>query len=641
MLDAALVSPAVESTPDDQACLQALNWTLAETAEVLLRYTFRRRGHDPAEAHWTALRAVLETFQAMANGTADPVVYLASLDPGFGKSSAIVAAAVAMSTMPRYSDTGVLIAVGRLDEARSLIAEMKAWGNDLPVAARTSDGVTNDLSTCDPDAAQILVVSQQALELQTRGRAFGDVSAFFYRGKPRQVRAWDEAWEAGKAITLERDTMLALLDPARKISFDFRNAIEELTDQLRAAEHDALLPVPDWTASFGVSEADLLAQLQGIEGEYQNRRQATASGLFSIGGRTIRVHRENYAANGQGRVFVSFEETHPRDFAPLLVLDASIRVRQTYQDGIAFRGLRQLPAAVQDYSPLTVHLWETSASRSGWKGNGDALVEGIVATIQQEPSERWLVVLHKQLRHGVDVTAQIRRQLPPSMVDNVHFLTWGRHAGTNAYRHFENVLLASNYFLPPLTYLAKTHVARGQLPEVHGFVEGQEVRETMWGEHRNDLLQAACRGRCRQSDGNACKAMDLWIIAARASGIPRPETIDRIFPGARTVRWQPIKPTLRGRAVDAATELDRLMKEEDRLTSPDDFVSYGKLAQAFAMRPASFISRIGKRDDWQAHIVSLGLVEDEQVGRRGGHPQVGLRMALDGEATDRFEDGDA
>ena len=134
--------------------------------------------------------------------------------------------------------------------------------------------------------------------------------------------------------------------------------------------------------------------------------------------------------------------------------------------------------------------------------------------------------------------------------------------------------------------------------------------------------------------------MSLWIIAARSSGIPRPETIDCIFPGARTVRWQPVKPKLSGRAVDAAAALDRLVKEEDRLATPEDFVTYGKIAEAIGYRADNFTKRVALRDDWQAHIASEGLVEDRQVGRRGARPHVGLRLALEGEAVARFGDHD-
>ena len=649
MLDAALALSTAEPALDDQTrFIPQPSWTLSETAEHILRNTFAEHGHSPAEAHWDALREIPTTMQAMADGTAEPNVFLASLCPGLGKSSAVVATAVALTTMEAYRDVGILVAVGRLAEAQSLIKAMQKAGIGPLVAAKTSDDATNMLSGCAPEDAPVLIVTQQALELQTRRRPFAEVAALHYRGKVRACRVWDELWEPGRVLTLERDDLQGLLAPARKISFPFRNAIEALTDRLRSAEHDTLLPIDDWEEKFGVSEADLLGALHGLEGEHQNTRQATASGLFAMSGRTIRVHRENYAEGGQGRVFVSYEETHPADFAPLLVLDASIRVKQTYQDAIAFRGLNLLRSATKDYSPLTVHLWTTSASKTGWRENGDTLLDGIVSTILTKPAERWLIVGHKQLRRGVDVPKQMMKALPPSMRGRVSFIGWGRHAATNEFRDYENVILASNFFLPSLTYLAKTHMARGHLPELHGFADSEDVRETTWGEHRHNIVQAACRGRCRQSDGERCASMSLYIIAAASSGIPRPETIQRMFPGARTVRWCPLPPKLRGRAVDAAAVLERLMEEESRLTELGDFLSYGKLlellkavdSKAASLRCDHFIQRVTERDDWQNHIVALGLVEETHPNPRGGRDLRGLRVAEVGNVTERFVEHD-
>ena len=641
MLDALAPPPAVAARDGQtHAFIPSPSWTLAETAEAILTATFDKRGHYPSADHWNALRDILATIQSMADGTAEPSVFLASLCPGLGKSSAIVAAATALSTLERYDGVGMLVAVGRLAEARALVGEMRSAGIGHTVAVRTSDAETNAMSGCLPDDAAVLVVTQQSLELLTKRRPFNDVSALFFKGRPRACKAWDELWEPGLSLTLERDDISGLLVPARQVSYDFRNALEDLHSQLVVSDHDAVLAVPDWEEQFGVSEQDLLAQAQG------KRQSEAATALFALSGRAIRVHRENYAKGGQGRVFVAYKETHPADFSPLLVLDASIRVKQTYRDAITFRDVTPLRSAVKDYSPLAVHLWTTAASKTGWNANGDALLDGIVSTIAKKPNERWLVVGHKQMRRGVDVPKQILRSLPPSMTDRVSFLSWGMHFATNQFRDYENVLLASTYFLPALAYTALTHMARGQHPEIHGFADVDAIRETTWGEHRHNIVQAACRGRCRQSDGDRCAPMDLYVIAAASSGIPRAETIQQMFPGARTVRWCPIPPKLRGRAVDAATALDSLMTADKRLTDPDDFLSYGKLVETMkaadprsaSLRPDNFIERVAKRDDWQNHIVALGLAEATAPNPRGGRPLVGLRVASGDDAAERFDD---
>ena len=64
---------------------------LAKTALASLQATFRTRGHRPGTAHVDALQHLLETMEDMAYGTAARNVFLASLCPGIGKSSSVVA----------------------------------------------------------------------------------------------------------------------------------------------------------------------------------------------------------------------------------------------------------------------------------------------------------------------------------------------------------------------------------------------------------------------------------------------------------------------------------------------------------------------------------------------------------------------
>jgi hypothetical protein len=54
-----------------------------------LRSTFAQYGHQPSEAMWAAVRALLQTLEDMANGNLDRLAYLSSLDPGVGKTETV------------------------------------------------------------------------------------------------------------------------------------------------------------------------------------------------------------------------------------------------------------------------------------------------------------------------------------------------------------------------------------------------------------------------------------------------------------------------------------------------------------------------------------------------------------------------
>jgi len=87
----------------------------------------------------------------------------------------------------------------------------------------------------------------------------------------------------------------------------------------------------------------------------------------------------------------------PKGIEPILVLDASARVRSTYAQWQEKRGgIVQLRPAPKRYDNLTVHVWDRSGSKGAFRMKGAELVEGIAETINSKPEgEGWLVIGHK------------------------------------------------------------------------------------------------------------------------------------------------------------------------------------------------------------------------------------------------------
>jgi hypothetical protein len=78
----------------------------------------------------------------------------------------------------------------------------------------------------------------------------------------------------------------------------------------------------------------------------------SATKLWSMGGRSVRLYRDEY----HGSTTISYYEVLPREFPPLLVLDASGELRETYKVWAEGRkDLELLPTAERDYSSLTIH----------------------------------------------------------------------------------------------------------------------------------------------------------------------------------------------------------------------------------------------------------------------------------------------
>jgi hypothetical protein len=115
--------------------------------------------------------------------------------------------------------------------------------------------------------------------------------------------------------------------------------------------------------------------------------------LWLLAGKTVSVRRDG----AYGNTLLDYHETLPAGLAPLVVLDASGRVRETYRQWEKNRGgLETLSPAPKSYKNLTVHCWRTGGGKSAFRENGRTLIEGIVKTITDKPAdEEWLVVYHQ------------------------------------------------------------------------------------------------------------------------------------------------------------------------------------------------------------------------------------------------------
>ncbi|MBB3175615.1 hypothetical protein FHR90_003477 [Endobacter medicaginis] len=399
---------------------------------------------------------------------------------------------------------------------------------------------------------------------------------------------------------------MQLVKPLRPISAALANAIDDFATDLRHVEEGALVAVPDFSIGTGATLSDILVAAAGITGRWRDDQQITVTSLAVMSGKVARVSKDGVA----GSTLLTYKDTLPHDLAPLLVLDASGRVRQAYRHVQERRGnLEFLKEAVKDYSPLTVRTWKTSGSKSGWMKNANSLTQGIIKAILERPDEQWLVVIHKAGGKVVDVDQAIRKGLPADTQQQVSTLTWGQHMATNLYADFPNVILAGTLFMAPSFYTALTHMAQ-DFDVADGQVSREDVEATMRGEHANLVLQALCRGRVRKSDGDRCQPMTAYVIASPRSGIPA--DLPTVFPGCKVEMWSPFGSKLTGRALKAFQFV------EDRLQAGADAILYREIANSVEMVPKDFPKFIAKTSAWLSAMDDIGMTEGVIQGRLRG-----------------------
>ena len=169
----------------------------------------------------------------------------------------------------------------------------------------------------------------------------------------------------------------------------------------------------------------------------------------------------------RGNTLLDYRNHLPKDFYPVVILDASGRVRTTYEFWQKDRrNLVKLATADKSYTNLNIHVWNKGGGKSAFRTNPVDLIEGIAATINLKPDEQWLVVLHKEDEFSIPS----RRGIPDLMKligdlltkpANVKSLTWGNEKATNEFSGVKNVILAGTLFYPKSVYEVRARASKG------------------------------------------------------------------------------------------------------------------------------------------------------------------------------------
>ncbi|WP_242153308.1 hypothetical protein [Sphingomonas sp. BAUL-RG-20F-R05-02] len=450
----------------------------------------------------------------MLSGTLKSSVHLlASLDPGAGKTEALCSFLRSWKADHFSPAGGALVVLATHKEIQSCIDRAGLETQDFAVLIHKNAPLASIGST-DPAAAPVLFTTREMLHRRCQGKTFAETSCYYYLGRPRTLKVWDEAFMPAKDVTLRKDLIVQPLAELRLRDFPAARTLEALGDSLSAdrigqATHVALAVSSAPKAlqtHLGLKAGDHLSALQSLAG------------------------REGVVVdcNGLGLHLAGAVMPLPEDFAPCLILDASGRVRETYMAMETAGTLKRLPGFTAGYSGLRVRHWNRAASRSTLKDD-EARREVLSAVSdiinEGDDAEPWLII-HAQDRDSYSIVEELRGlTINP---ERLAFLHWGSHHGTNEYRHIRRVVVLGLWRQPSPTYSA-LHIAAG------GPLETAAVRETVEaikaGEHRHNLLQAVCRSSIRE--GKPC---EVYIVdkLKGAAGL-----LTETFPGAVVSSWNP------------------------------------------------------------------------------------------------------
>ena len=292
---------------------------------------------------------------------------------------------------------------------------------------------------------------------------------------------------------------------------------------------------------------------------------------------------------GLGWALVSTDEGLPSDFAPVIIADASGRVRATYAAWERHGGnLVRLPEAVSDYRNLDVRLWQRPSGKQAMEDLGarDEVIQGIADAVNQDDDGDWLVVHYKQ---DEDLIADLKARVA-HRPDRVQGLHWGNHHGSNDFRDVRNVVLVGQ-----MTYRRSGYMALGLAAGVPADQLSETDAEIREGERAHHYLQAACRGAVRKVAHGVAGEMRLFMVAAPSLTIKR--LLWRTFPGCLISDWK-AETTLNGKVKLAADYLREQFSDASVMR-----VRKGDVRQAAGIeRPATFASHVMRNPDFRSFL---------------------------------------
>lgn len=459
----------------------------------------------------------------MLSGCAPQKYSVSSLDPGMGKTTSILTWLSAYLEGPeQYGNHGVLIALDRLEEIQRWITDGGIPEDQFAVLVSdyTEEGVAlnnRGLGRHRRNEALILYTTKKQIRIRSMVQSFNGIGSLYFKGQPRRIRIWDESFTVGEEVILNPCDFGSILTHLDTLAPELVDTVLGIVEGMRAYESNGTYLMPK------------LPELPKLIKTLETFKEKSVAGhLWRMSGQPVSIH-----CHMKGKVIVESGPKIPDDFAPCLVLDASARLKATYEIQQEDRkDIHLLPYSNKSYRNLEVMIWERKSGKQIIKDIEDIVPE-LAALLMMHHGEEFLIILHKD--HKLPCYRALSKEVSGEQIAKVKFCTWARHTATNEFSDIPNIIMLSPYQLPDFAYEATTRAATG-LTTANGKPSQDRIARVKRGEINSNILQAVNRGRVRKSEGDTCPPCRLWMITHPKTGIAK--ELPNIFPDCKIKPWK-------------------------------------------------------------------------------------------------------
>lgn len=537
----------------------------------------------------------------------EPALYVLSADCGTGKTT-LVSKVLAEEKLCGFPSGGSLVLVSTLSEIDSYVELAGLDHKDYAVYTPDNEYKTYGSGLANAGKAPVLFATHTIARsrlLEAGGFATSD--CFHYHGKPRAFRVWDESFSAVESATFELSGLHALPAAYKALSKADHAIFWQLIRSCNEPATGLALLVPLELA--GIATRALKASIKAPE-----QAKRTLEALAKLAGSAAYMRGSDDA----GWSFIGIGRTLPTDLAPMFVLDASARLTERYK-ALPAHGFKvvELDPVQLSYERLNVHIWNQAAGKTTLHNQNERarIFDGIAQAANGKPDEAFLIVMAKE-HCGVDGDGTTT--LPDALAalierpERVSVCNWGRHVGTNAYRHIPNVIIVSSYNYGDDAYDALALASSGNRS---GSVALADRQQQIAEAFMHNVYQAVCRTAVRVREESVSGAGNAYLIMRE--GKATRSLLARAFPGCSIATWTPVTKVAPKKHEKAIITLKALLAN-------DTIVSLQELRIACGGSQKSYLTKVVKTNRFNDELRTMGVV-------RRGNAFVSLRsLALSG-----------
>jgi hypothetical protein len=483
--------------------------------------------------------SLIKTMDKGFRGSLESSFYLSPIDTGLDKSLCIKSYIKALIISGNINKAGILICLQTKAEIKTFIDDC-GLDNNL-FAVLVSNDPLNDKGRGERgrDEAPILFTTHAMIRSRS-GVSFLDAKDFFYQGKPRNLRLWDESLLPAEPVSFSIDTLASIAAPLRPHEPQFVKELDFFLNGVVWKTVGELVMVPEslctWAGDITANEGKGFKKLN-------DKQIAVLDQIAQSAEKELTVSQSRTT----GKALSGIVSELPTDISPAIIFDASGRLKATYELWEKHRGnLVRLPSATNDYSNVTINLWKTKAGRDALEDEetGRTIFKEVAKLIAAKPDEKWLMVSFKA-DAKLDVLNEVHSYLSEeiSAAVKLDYVHWGRHCAINDYADTKNVIIIGSWFYSSIAYRALYQAAAG---EPVGENETEAIGRMKRTEFQANFLQAFMRGHGRRSINSKAGECTAYVVASNSPN-PTP-LIANALPGCTINEWSPVPVGWSGQA---------------------------------------------------------------------------------------------